>query len=55
MLPEHYIEWIALVADEKVVIKYLKPGDEPKAEFHDSKSGTIYAYCNLHGLWKADF
>lgn len=53
MLPEHHIEWIALVNDGKVVVKYLKPGDEPKAEFH-AASGTVYAYCNLHGLWKAD-
>jgi len=35
-------------------VKYLKPGDAPKAEFH-AASGTVYAYCNLHGLWKADF
>ena len=54
MLAEHYIEWIALVTDGKVVVKYLKPGDAPKAEFH-ATSGTVYAYCNLHGLWKADF
>ena len=54
MLAEHYIEWIALVTDGKVVVKYLKPGDAPKAEFH-AMSGTVYAYCNLHGLWKADF
>ncbi|NLX64727.1 MAG: desulfoferrodoxin FeS4 iron-binding domain-containing protein [Clostridiaceae bacterium] len=33
MVPEHYIEWIALVADDKIEIKYLKPGMEPKAEF----------------------
>ena len=55
MLPEHFIEWIALVNEDKVVIKYLKPGDEPKAEFCEVASGTVYAYCNLHGLWKADF
>jgi superoxide reductase len=55
MLPEHYIEWIAVVADDKVNFKYLKPGEEPTAEFADVKSGVSYAYCNLHGLWKADF
>lgn len=33
MVPEHYIEWIALVADNKIEIKYLKPGMEPKTEF----------------------
>jgi superoxide reductase len=54
MLPEHHIEWIALVADDKVELKYLKPGEEPKAEFDEVESGTVYAYCNLHGLWKTD-
>ena len=33
MTPEHYIEWIALVSDDKTAIAYLKPGMEPKAEF----------------------
>lgn len=55
MLQEHYIEWIALVADDKMELQFLKPGQEPKAEFVNIKSGTAYAYCNLHGLWKADF
>jgi len=55
MLQEHYIEWIALVADDKVEFKYLKPGEEPKASFSEAKSGTVYAYCNLHGLWKTEF
>lgn len=55
MQPEHYIEWIALAADDRVEIRYLKPGEEPKAEFGAAETGTVYAYCNLHGLWKADF
>lgn len=54
-IPEHYIEWIALVTDDKVQLTYLKPGMEPKAEFPDVEAGTVYEYCNLHGLWKADF
>lgn len=55
MLPEHHIEWIALVSGEKVQFKFLKPGEEPKAEFEAVESGSVYEYCNLHGLWKADF
>lgn len=55
MLQEHSIEWIALVAEGKVEFKFLKPGEEPIAEFTNVKSGEIYAYCNLHGLWKAEF
>lgn len=55
MLPEHHIEWIALATEDKVEIVYLKPGMEPKAEFNEVASGKVYEYCNLHGLWKAEF
>ncbi|MDD4797818.1 MAG: desulfoferrodoxin [Eubacteriales bacterium] len=55
MLPEHYIEWVALVAGDDVTFRFLKPGQQPVAEFADVDSGTVYEYCNLHGLWKADF
>jgi superoxide reductase len=55
MLTEHSIEWIALVSDGQIKLSYLKPGMEPKAEFDEVSSGTVYAYCNKHGLWKTDF
>lgn len=55
MQPEHFIEWIALATEDKVEIHYLKPGEQPEAAFDAVDSGTVYAYCNLHGLWKADF
>ena len=56
MAPEHYIEWIALATDGKLCLKHLKPGDEPATKFGAccAEGGTVYAYCNLHGLWKAD-
>jgi superoxide reductase len=55
MLPEHHIEWIALVSGERVEFKFLQPGEEPAAVFEEAESGSIYEYCNLHGLWKTDF
>lgn len=55
MIPEHYIEWIALVSGDRVEFKYLEPGEDPIAEFEDAESGTIFEYCNIHGLWKKDF
>lgn len=55
MIPEHYIEWIALVSGDRVEFKYLEPGEDPIAEFEDVESGTIFEYCNIHGLWKKDF
>lgn len=53
MTEEHFIQWIAVVSDDKVQLTYLKPGQEPKAEFADvPEKATVYEYCNLHGLWK---
>jgi len=50
----HYIEWIEIIADGKSYKKFLKPGDEPTAEFCVEASEIIAReYCNLHGLWKA--
>jgi superoxide reductase len=54
MIETHYIEWIALDTGDRLQIAYLKPGMEPKAEFGDAVAGTVYEYCNLHGLWKAE-
>jgi superoxide reductase len=54
MIPEHYIEWIELIADETSYKKFLKPEDKPEAEFCiEAKNITATAYCNLHGLWKS--
>lgn len=52
MTEEHYIEFIAQVAKNEVIIIKLNPGDEPKAIFPYRENAEIYAYCNLHGLWQ---
>ncbi len=56
MAEEHYIEWIYLETCCGGQIKYLKPGDSPKASFvlNGQKPVAVYAYCNLHGLWKTE-
>ncbi len=54
MEDEHYIEWINIVRDGKECITYLKPGMEAKAHCKYVPGAVIYAYCNKHGLWKAD-
>ena len=57
MLPEHYIQFIALETKNGVQIKNLKAGDEPKAEFvlaDGDEAVAVYEYCNLHGLWVKD-
>lgn len=54
MEEKHYIEWIMVEYNNKVEKVSLKPGMEPKATFDYHKKMTIYAYCNLHGLWKKE-
>lgn len=54
MEEKHYIEWIEIIADDKVYRRYLKPGEAPEATFTvDAKTITAREYCNLHGHWKA--
>lgn len=56
MTPEHYIEWIYLVTTKGEELVRLEPSDYPRAEFRLTGGAEIvatYAYCNLHGLWKA--
>ena len=55
MAPEHYIQFIFLLTANGGRIKWLKPGEEPKAVFDvtDDKVIAVYEFCNLHGLWKA--
>ena len=56
MADVHYIEWIALEAEGRLEVHYLEPGMKPTTFFAGgSKTGTVYAYCNLHGLWSATF
>ena len=55
-LPEHYIEWILLQTNLGIQQKWLKPGQEPKADFAiitGEKIEAAYEYCNIHKLWKA--
>ena len=52
MEEKHYIMWINLVTDNKVIRVSLKPGEEPIIRLPYIKDSIIYEYCNLHGLWK---
>ena len=56
MAEEHNISWIYLETDKGGQRKNLNPGDEPRVTFalSDEKPLAVYAYCNLHGLWKAE-
>lgn len=55
MIPEHYIEWVFLQTDKGTQMKKLNPNEEPSVCFSicDGEAvEAVYAYCNLHGLWK---
>ena len=56
MLPEHYIEWVSIQTKFGNQRKALKPGEEPKVCFsicEGDEVEAVFAYCNLHSLWKA--
>ena len=56
MVEEHSILWVYLQTDRGGQRKELAVGEPPVAVFAlaDEKPIAVYAYCNLHGLWKAD-
>ena len=56
MLENHSIKWVYLQTDKGGQRKILNPGDEPCVEFAlcGDKPIAVYAYCDLHGLWKAE-
>lgn len=56
MLEAHFIEWISLETKQGNQRKVLEPGQKPEACFamcEGDEVVAVYAYCNLHGLWKA--
>lgn len=56
MLSEHYIEWVSIQTKQGNQRKALHPGDKPEVCFalcEGDKVEAVYAYCNLHSLWKS--
>lgn len=56
MTEAHLIEWVAIQTNQGCQIKYLAPDAAPEVAFALCDGETVnavYAYCNLHGLWKA--
>ena len=56
MVDVHWIEWVQLVTNKGSYRKWLNPGEAPNVKFLLSKEKpvAVYAYCNLHGLWKTE-
>ena len=56
MEEKHYIEWVSLQTKYGNQRKALKPGDKPSVCFalcEGDEVEAVFAYCNLHSLWKA--
>ena len=56
MIPAHYIEWVSLQTKAGNQRKALAPEQAPEVTFaltDGDEVEAVYAYCNLHGLWKA--
>lgn len=57
MSKEHSIEWVCVASEQGCQRKYLCSDEAPKTKFaltDGDKAITVYAYCNLHGLWKTE-
>ena len=56
MTEEHSIKFVFVETESGGQRKVLKVGDEPKLNFSFSndKPIAVFAYCDMHGLWKTD-
>lgn len=57
MTAEHLIEWVAIETAQGYQVKYLSAEGSPVCNFSLADGDAlvaVYAYCNLHGLWKTD-
>lgn len=56
MAEEHHIAWVYLETDKGGQMKHLDFNTNPEITFTlgDDKPVAVYAYCNLHGLWKTE-
>lgn len=52
----HHIVFVYVETERGGQRKCLRVGEEPKLSFSFSgdKPVAVYAYCNLHGLWKTE-
>ncbi len=58
MTEEHSIEWVSLQTKCGNQRKALQPNDKPQVCFRICDGDEVissFAYCNVHGLWKAEY
>lgn len=55
MTPEHNIRFVCLETNVGGILRYLKEDNPPEVEIcFTGKPIAVYAYCNIHGLWRAE-
>lgn len=56
MTPDHHISFVYLETEHGGQVKYLMPDEGPEVVFNNciDKPVAVYAYCNIHGLWKTE-
>ncbi len=58
MTEEHRIVWIYLQTEKGEQLSCVDTQDKPETCFkicNDDRIIAVFAYCNLHGLWKVDY
>jgi superoxide reductase len=55
MEEKHYIKFIEVLTENKVLKAELRPGDKPEAVFCVKKDEVkeVREFCNIHMLWKS--
>lgn len=57
MVTEHFIDFVVLETNKGHQLHRLQVNETPATTFKladDEKPVAVYAYCNLHGLWKKE-
>ena len=55
MSKEHHICFICIETAGGCQVRYLMPDQAPEAQFCcTERPVAVYAYCNIHGLWKTE-
>jgi len=56
MVDEHHIVFVYVETERGGQRKCLKVGEQPTLTFSlaNDKPIAVYAYCNIHGLWKTE-
>lgn len=55
MTPNHNIRFVCLLTTVGGIIRYLNDDAPPEVCIRfNGKPIAVYAYCNIHGLWRTD-